>query len=208
MTGIVVTYNTHELFKAMYESLRRWMPTMPLVIVDGSHRTDPCFAYVRALAGEINTVYQVGENIGHGLGVHYAINRVEDEQLLVMDSDIVINDNPLDAMAALLTDGVYGVGEVSVVGMNGMRSNPVCDLPFIQPYFMLMSRHQYLTHHRWIHHGTPNYRAMIDLWQAGVIGKALQPFDVRQYVFHHWAGTRDMNKKNGLSEIPKKWETE
>lgn len=206
MTGIVITYNTHQLFKTMYESLRAWLPDLPLVIVDGSERKDSCHAYVRALAGGINTVYQLGENIGHGLGVHYAINRTGDEQLLIMDSDIEVVGNPVQAMAELLTAGVYGVGELDTVGADGLRSNPVRNVPFIQPYFMLMSRLQYCSWHRWVHHGTPSYKAMGEIWRQGLSGAVLRTFPVSLYVHHHWGGTRAVNKKSGKHEIPNVWE--
>jgi hypothetical protein len=190
----------------MYESFRTFYPDLPIVIVDGSPKKDPCYKYINSLKGGKNTIYQLEKNIGHGPGLHYAINRIDDEQLLIMDSDIEILSDPLPAVSELLKDNVYAVGEIDMVGSNGLRSNPIRNIPFVQPYFMLMSRRQYFNYHRFIHHGTPSYKAMVQIWQQGLSNKVLQRFPVAEYVHHHWGGTRGVNKKNCLVEIPGQWE--
>lgn len=206
MTGIVVTYCTERLFKIMYESFRTFYPEMPLVIIDGSPENDPCYKYVNSLKNKINIIYQLEKNIGHGPGLHYAIQRIEDEQLLIMDSDIEILSDPLPEMLKLFNEDAYAIGEIDTVGANGLRSNPIRNIPFVQPYFMLMNRLQYLKYYRFVHHGTPSYKAMVQLHQQGLSGKMLRSFPVADYVHHHWGGTRAVNKKNMLVEIPGQWE--
>jgi len=206
MTGIVITYCTEELFKAMYESFRFFYPGIKLIIVDGSPSYDPCYKYVSSLKNNLNTIYQLEKNIGHGPGLHYAIQKTDDEQLLIMDSDIEILSDPLPEMLKLLKNNIYAVGEIDKVGANGLRSNPVRNIPFVQPYFMLMNRSQYYKYHRFIHHGTPSYKAMVQLWKEGLSDEKLQSFPVSRYVHHCWGGTRAINKKNKLAEIPGQWE--
>lgn len=206
ITGIVVTYNTYGLFKAMYESLRVWMPQLPLVVVDGSDRTNACHSYVRQINGGINWCYQLERNIGHGLGMHYGIERTDSDAFLLMDSDIVVTGNPLADMEALLTEGVYGVGEMYHIGMDGLHRNPVCNLPYLRPYFMLLSRTQYYQHHRFIHHGSPCVKAMRQIYEQGKSTQALKVFDLTPYVQHGWGGTRKENVKGGKAEIPNLWE--
>jgi hypothetical protein len=75
VTGIVVVHNTQALFKRAYESVRRFHPKMQLIIIDGSDRADACFDYVASLKGGANMVYQLGRNIGHGRGMHFALER-------------------------------------------------------------------------------------------------------------------------------------
>ena len=206
MTGIVVTYCTEELFKIMYESFRALYPEMPLVIVDGSPCKDLCYKYINSLQSKINTIYQLEKNIGHGPGLHYAIQRIEDEQLLIMDSDIEILSDPLPEMLKLFDKDVYAIGEIDTVGANGLRSNPVRNITFVQPYFMLMNRSQYLQYYPFVHHGTPCYKAMVQLYQQGLSGNMLRSFPIADYVHHRWGGTRAINKKNRLAEIPGQWE--
>jgi hypothetical protein len=206
ITGVVVTYNTYGLFKAMYESLREWLPELPLVVVDGSDRGNACYGYVKGVNGGLNTCYQLERNIGHGLGMHYGIEHTASDAYLLMDSDIVLTGNPLAQMEALLTDGVYGVGELYHIGMDGLHRNPVCNLPYLRPYFMLLSRTQYYQHHRFIHHGSPCVKAMRQIFEAGQSAEKLKVFDLGAYVQHGWGGTRKENVKSGKAEIPNLWE--
>jgi hypothetical protein len=207
MTGIVVTYNTCALFEAMLASLRAHLPALPLVVVDGSDRRDACYKFVQAIKDPNTTTYQLEKNIGHGLGLHFAIERTPDEQLLLMDSDIVLHGDPTAAMLQLLGPDVYAVGELDTVGANGLRANPVRNVPFVQPYFMLLSRRQYYKYNRFVHHGTPSYKAMVQIFQQGQSAKLLQAFPVADYVFHNWGGTRKYNASRGQHEIPNAWET-
>lgn len=204
--GVVVTYNTFLLFKEMYESLRRWLPELPLVVVDGSDRNNACWRYVRQLNGGLNMCYQLERNIGHGQGMHYGIEHTQADTYLLMDSDIVLTGNPLAQMDALLEEGVYGVGEIYHIGMDGLHRNPVCNLPYLRPYFMLLSGRQYHQHHRFIHHGSPCVKAMRQIYAEGRSSTALVPFPVTQYVQHGWGGTRKMNVENHKPEIPNLWE--
>lgn len=206
MIGIVVTYQTKELFEAAYKSLRQFHPFLPLIIVDGSPAGSPCFEYVKSLRNQINTVYQLEKNIGHGLGLHYGIERTKDERILIFDSDIVMTESPVRKMAELLEAGVYAVGEQYMIGRDGLHRNPVRDVPYIRPYFMLLSRTEYYNHHRFIHHGSPCIKPMLEIFDAGQSAEKLRHLDLTPYIQHLWAGTRNVNRSEGKHEIPNTWE--
>ena len=207
MTGIIVSYRTPALLATAYNSVRRFHPTLPLVIVDGSPKSDPCNWLATSLRSEHTTVYALERNIGHGLGMHYAIEHTHDEQLLLIDSDIEMLASPVQAMTAQLGEGVYAVGEQYFIGRDGLHRNPVRDLPYIRPYFMLLSRTQYYRYHRFIHHGSPCIKAMLEINAAGLSDTALRPFDLANYIRHDWGGTRKVNTENHQHEIPNTWET-
>ncbi|MFA7283688.1 MAG: glycosyltransferase family A protein, partial [Candidatus Omnitrophota bacterium] len=49
ITGITVCQNTKDLIKRSYESIRKFHPEMPIIIIDGSDSNDPCYIYTRSL---------------------------------------------------------------------------------------------------------------------------------------------------------------
>ena len=206
MTGIIVTYNTRDVFAECVAALRLHCPELPLVIIDGSAPNNSCYTYVRSLQDENTKVFQLGYNIGHGLGLHAGIQVTTDEQLLLIDSDAIVLRSPLAAMAEQLTEGVYAVGEQYFIGRDGLHRNPVRDLPYIRPYFMLLSRTMYYRWPRFIHHGSPCIKAMLKINQEGRSAQLLRPFDLTSYVRHDWGATRKYNASHGQPEIPNAWE--
>lgn len=206
MLGITVTYQTKELFETAYNSIRKFLPGLHLMIVDGSPRESPCYEYVKSLAGPLDTVFLLEKNIGHGLGMHHALQRAKDEKILIFDSDIEMLQSPVKEMEALLAPGVYGVGEIYKIGRDGLHRNPVLDLPYLRPYFMLISLSQYFRFHRYIHHGSPCVKAMLEINHQGLSENALIPFSLQGYIRHDWGGTRKFNRSRMVHEIPNSWE--
>jgi len=228
MTGICVTYNTKELFQRAYESIRRFHPHLHMIIVDGSDVDNPCHGYVKSLASPLNKIYQVGCNIGHGNGMHHALERCDTETALVFDSDIVMLRSPLSEMLGLLSSETYGVGWVYEVGYDGFDYGTYPHhvqkggVPYLHPYFMLLNKAQYFKFHRFIHHGAPCYKAMIEIYERGLSAKLLRNFSgltghtsgqginwigrPSKYVQHDFGGTRTTNKLAGKKEIIGKWD--
>lgn len=225
-TGIVVTYNTQALFERAYTSVRRFHPDLPLIIIDGSDTADPCYHYVQSLKGGANMVYQLGHNIGHGRGLHYGLERCPTAAALCFDSDIEMLRSPLAEMERLLTPDAYGVGWIYAIGHDGYdfgtpdRGHTV-PVPYMHPYFMLLSVRQYFSYAPFVHHGAPAYKAMVDLHKRGHSGK-LRAFagltghtsgeginwhgTPSEYVRHDFGGTRMNNRANGKKEIIGQWE--
>lgn len=227
MTGIVVTYNTAPLFRRAYNSIRKFHPKMELIIVDGSDPRDACFSYVRSLADyPYNIVYQLKYNIGHGKGLHFGLQKCNSDLALVFDSDIEMLQSPVEDMKKLMNSEVYGIGWLYEVGRDGFDFgtpgfNHKEPIPYIHPYFMLLNVEQYFKYHRFVHHGAPCYKAMVDLYDnkqswrlisfPGLTGHTSgegvnwkgKP---SKYIRHDFGGTRMNNKHYGKEEIQGTWE--
>jgi len=77
-----------------YTSIRKFHPDMPIIIIDGSDKDDPCANYVRSLASPLTTVYSLGYNIGHGKGMCMGIDKARTPYALIFDSDIEMLKSP------------------------------------------------------------------------------------------------------------------
>jgi len=228
MTGIVVVYNTKDIFQRAYESVRRHLPYMPLIIVDGSDEYDPCYQYVRSLReNDLNTIHQLRYNIGHGRGMHYGLERCQDNEALIFDSDIIMLRNPASEMLGLLSGNTYGVGWVYYVGRDGFdfgtpERGHKTPIPYLHPYFMLLNVKQYFRFQPFVHHGAPCFKAMIDIYDRGLSDDLLKNFrgltghtsgrginwigKPSRYIQHDFGGTRAANRAQGKKEIDGTWE--
>jgi len=227
VTAITVVYNTKELFRKAYDSVRSFHPDMPMVIVDGSDRKDPCYSYVAGLASNpLNNIHQVSHNIGHGKGMHYGIGKCTTPYALVFDSDIVMLKSPVREMLNLMFPSTYGVGWVTEIGFDGYDfgtpgKKHISAVPYLHPYFMLLNVDQYKCFFRFVHHGAPCYKAMTDLYNKnqswrlryfpGLTGHTKgsginwqgKP---SEFIQHDFGGTRLNNRKMGKKEIEGFWE--
>lgn len=227
MTGIVVVYNTKDYFMRAYESIRKFMPEMPMIIINGSDKWNLCYKYVASLAEQpLNFVYNVGYNIGHGRGLHYALERCSDDLALIFDSDIVMKKNPLRAMNKLMTPETYATGWMTYIGPDGYDYgtpgfNNREKIPYIHPYFMLLNVKLYFKFHRFVHHGAPCYKAMLDIYRRGETWRLANcelltghtsgaginwTGKPNKYIQHDFGGTRLYNKYCGKYEIEGRWE--
>ena len=199
ITAVCVTYETAGLFRECYEAFRMLYPEMQMIIIDGSDPSDPCYHYVKSLEGDCNKVIQTGSNIGHGKGMDIAIGHARTKYVLLLDSDCIIQRNCLPEMLRMFDSETYGVGEIYLIGRDGLHVNPVRDVPYLRPYFALVSREQYYKYPPYIHHGSPCIMAMLE-------HPVIKHYPVYDYVRHDFAGTRAMNKSKGRREIPGKWD--
>jgi hypothetical protein len=227
MTGITVVYNTADLFEIAYNSFRKFYPTMRLMIIDGSEKNNACHNYIAGLRNNANNVcIQFNYNIGHGRGMNYALRKCGTKRALVFDSDIEILQDPLPEMEKLMTPDTYGTGWVYEIGRDGYDYgtpgfNHKEPIPYMHPYFMLLNVEQYFKYYRFVHHGAPCYKAMVDLYDKGQSWRVVScPIltghtsgegmnwkgKPNPYVKHDFGGTRMSNKKQGKGEIEGTWE--
>ena len=228
MTGVVVVYNTRDIFQRCYESVRKHLPYLNLIIVDGSSENDPCFTYVRELRhNPLNDIHQLRTNIGHGKGMHYGISKCKTKAALIFDSDIVMLRSPVSDMLALLTPSTYCVGWKYAIGRDGFdygtpNRGHVNPIPYVHPYFMLLNVEEYYNFAPFCHHGAPCYKAMIDIYDKGLSDTKLKHFHgltghtngvganwvgrPSAYIQHEFGGTRSANKKRTGKEIEGVWE--
>lgn len=220
VTGITVCWNTKDLIERAYNSIRKFYPAMPIIIVDGSDVGDPCAAYVRGLASDITTIIQPGYNVGHGRGMCMGIEKAATPYALMFDSDIELLEPCLPAMLAMMEADTFGVGYLEDIGYDGFRykinPHPEGSLPCLHPYWQLISIENYKKFHPYVHHGMPVYLAMLDIHKRGLSSKILKQFPglsnehcqkdhIPRFVRHHSNGTGGMRIARGLTHIEGPW---
>jgi hypothetical protein len=210
VTGVVVTYNTEKLFRIAYESVRSFLPKMPIVIVDGSEPETECFRYVHSLSSDpLNNVVQVRYNVGHGRGMCIGFYYVDTPHILLFDSDIEMIKNPLKEMNNLLEADSFGAGRVQKTGFDGFdyKGNGTSGfMLYLHPYFALIQKKVYKQFYPFVHHGAPCVYTMLDIHKRGLSNKILKSFDLDPYVIHKTAGTRGVIRSRSVYEIEGCWE--
>jgi len=226
ITGVTVCWNTKDLIECAHNSIRRFHPDMPLIVIDGSDPGDTCAAYVRGLASDKTAVVSLGYNIGHGRGMCMGIEKVKTKYALIFDSDIEMLISPIGAMLTMMEDDTFGVGYIEKTGFDGFEYGVHPQhakegwMPYLHPYFQLINIENYRKFHPYVHHGAPCYLTMLDIYKKGLSGKIIKEFpglghssgqghnwkgEPREYIRHDPMGTRGPRKAMGLGEIEGGW---
>jgi glycosyltransferase involved in cell wall biosynthesis len=227
ITGVTVVYNSKDLIKTAYESIRKFHPTMEIIIVDGSSINNPCYDYVSSLASKYTFPFQVGYNIGHGRGMCSGLYYVKTPFVLFFDSDIEMLKSPIKSMMEVFEEDTFGVGYIEKTGFDGYEYGIRPDhakqdwMPYLHPYFQLVKIENYRKYHPYIHHGAPCTATMYDIYKKGLSNKILKGFPglghssgegftwkgiPREFIRHDVAGTRKICKKSFNVEIQGVWE--
>lgn len=201
VTGIIVSYNTKDLLKNCYESIRNFYPYLKIIIVDGSLPDNDCCDYVKSLAGRFTEIIRLSENIGHGKGINIGVANCLTEYFLLIDSDIIMNKRSIEKMMHIFTKSknIYGVGQIVPVDKNG--SNMDGGIEYLHPHFCIIKKSLYEKFSLAVHHGAPLLKSMLDLSKQKKIG--LIHFPVENYITHLGRGTRKLNPP----EFLKNWES-
>lgn len=212
VTAIIVSYNTRDLLRDCYNSIRRFYPTMTVIIIDGSTPGNECCEYAKSISREYTVVKSLGYNIGHGKGMKMGIDLCKTEYFLLVDSDVAIKkEGVLERMLkyinlheGLLIGSTYGCGPYILVRPDG--TNIEIDrieegLPYLHPHFALIRKSEYIKYPEIINHGAPMLNAMNGLKQAGKI--FIPFFELDNYIYHAERGTRKLNPKEFH---PKNWD--
>ena len=225
ITGITVCQNTKDLLKRAYESVRRFHPDMPIIIIDGSDAADPCAGYARSIQSDITRVIQPGYNIGHGRGMCRGIEEAKTPFALIFDSDIEMLKSPIDAMFLMMEPDTFGIGYIEHTdfggyGIGAKKEHIGEDMPYLHPYFQLINIFNYRKFHPYVHHGAPCYLSMLDIYKRGLSNKILKEFKglghtagkdygwagkPSEWIRHDARGTRDTRKRKGKPEIESNW---
>lgn len=221
-----MSHNTHSLLKGAYESVRKFHPDMPIIIIDGSDHQDPCREYVKTLASDITTVGLADYNIGHGRGMDEAIRMCKTRFALIFDSDIVMKKSPVQEMLNMMEEDTYGVGYVEKSAYDGFEYGAKSihkDQPFmymLHPFFHLLQISEYYKFKPYVHHGAPAYQAALDIHLKGLTSKIIKVFPglghthgkgwcwdavPGEHIIHDTAGTRKDRVRRGKSEIEGTW---
>lgn len=228
VTGIVVVHNTKELFQRAYESVRKHIPKMMMIIIDGSDSSDSCRAYVESLHSEYTTLVLCPNNIGHGKGMDYAIRLCKTRFALIFDSDIEMIKNPLMEMLKIIkeTDNIYGVGYTEPTGEDGfeygahLHHKNETPTRYLHPYFQLIQVSEYFKYPPYVHHGAPCVQTMNAIKRAGLSDKIIKEFpglghsssagwnwtgSPKEWILHDTRGTRNVRTSKHLPEIEGGW---
>jgi glycosyltransferase involved in cell wall biosynthesis len=228
MTGLCVSYNTKDLLKRAIESILKFHPSLPILIIDGSDKDNPCYQYVQSIKSNQIQVIQLGVNIGHGKGMDLGIRRIQTQYALIFDTDIVMLKSPLSEMLRLMERDSFGCGWVTEIGTDGYdygtfphqkKDGPV---KYLHPYFQLVDVKNYKKYYPYVQHGAPCYKTMIDIKRRGLSNKILKHFTgltghtngkganwvgtPSEYIQHDFGGTRMANKAAGKKEIIGVWD--
>ncbi len=213
VTGITVCCNTKGLIERAYNSVRRFHPEMPIIIINGSDPKSPCTAYMQNLCSEKTEIISAGRNVGHGKGMCIGIDRVKTKYALIFDSDIEMLKSPVSQMLGMMEDDTFGVGSVCKTGFDGFgygkRSQHKKEgwILYLHPHFQLINICNYRKYHRYVHHGAPCYLTMLDIHKKGLSEKILKEFPrLKNFIKHYHRGTRNERTKHGLSEIEGGWQ--
>lgn len=199
ITGVVVSYRTKGLLADSLASVRKFYPELPIILVDGSPPGDSCRKFVQDLEDPYISRFLFEENIGHGRGMHFAIQKVTTPYVLLFDSDIKVRKPVLKDMLELMNETVYGVGMFENVCKDGYfrRANVGgIRIDYLHPFFMLLNRKRYFEFPRFGHHGSPCISAMLEIYNQRLSRTILKEFPVKSYVTHFGRGTRKLSPKD------------
>ena len=227
LTAVSVCSNTRALIEAAYDSFRRFHPDVPMIIIDGSDPSDPCYSYVISLASEVTKVCVYGYNIGHGRGMHEGIKMVDTKFALIFDSDIVMLKSPVQTMLDMFEEDTYGVGYVEKTGLDGYEYGAKANhkredyMYMMHPFFHMIQVKEYFKYHPYVHHGAPCFKAALDIHRKGLTSKIIKILPglghthgkgwswssvPGEWVLHDTAGTRKDRVRKGKQEIEQNWE--
>ena len=196
VTCATVVYKTPKLIKDCYETFRTFYPNVKYILIDNSGG-DECTKLIRSwLPNDLNlTLMELPENIGHGYGMHMAIERSTTDFLFIFDSDIVFKKYGfLEGMLELMDEDTYGAGwllEIDMGGRNIPKNYQGEILIYLFDGFWFVNKHQYYNFHRLHKYGLPLFKAMIEIHEQKLDKKILKDFPLNNnYLFHYFGGTR------------------
>jgi glycosyltransferase involved in cell wall biosynthesis len=212
MTGLCVNYNTPGLLDRMLSGLRKFY-SFDMIVVDGSDKVH--FPDVEKVVEKYDNVelHHFGYNIHHGPGLDYGIKFIEDEKIMVIDSDIeIFKGDLIELMDEQLKSDSYGIGDVQFVNVKGynvhgeVKKGSLRVIPYLHPAFMLINRSIALQWPMPIKHGAPMIETMISIHMND--GPQLQECEIvthdfreRGYIYHDWRGTVDRTGGYHLEKV-------
>jgi len=205
-TVLSVSYNTPDLVMRMVKSLRQFHDN-EILIVDGSNKYNYDKLKDQITDQENIEIHHFAHNIHHGPGMAYGITAIDSDQILVMDSDVIVLKGFLGLLETMLEKSGYGIGDVQLVDKAGWniggyeraikKDEYKTGIAFLHPACMLINREVALQWPMPIKHGAPMITPMMAITEAGRTD-LLQHCDwifndfrrePKQYISHEWQGT-------------------
>jgi glycosyltransferase involved in cell wall biosynthesis len=206
VTVLICQRKTKDLIQLCLESLLRFYPDIPILVVDGDSQ-DESSEYLKAMENLYPNIKvwvrpnPKGGFSSHGITMHEAItDHITTKWLLAMDSDVIIERGGfLEQMIPNLADDMFGYGTLMLTSRqnyaNGAPLNENDVLPYAHPSFSFYNRDLYLSmkdvqvklvngyYHpaTFSNDGSPCVLSMI---AAQNLGYRVEGFNVGDYVTH------------------------
>ncbi|MYN04301.1 methyltransferase domain-containing protein [Pseudoduganella sp. DS3] len=165
---VAVSYNSPDLIASLLGTLRKFYPSNPVFIIDGS--APEIAEQIAPIAAQFEQVRFIpfGYNIHHGPGMAWAIENLGlSGPVLFLDSDVeVLKRGFLESLAEHLEPHLYGVGSVAPVDENGFTNGPN-PMPYLHPACMLTNIEVVRQWPLPVKHGAPMLPPMMALAKAG-----------------------------------------
>lgn len=193
VTALSVNYNTPDYLQRLLESFRRFYD-MPFMVIDGSDSKN--YELIKDFPDKFNIeLHHFGYNIHHGPGLAYGINYIKTDQILLLDSDlVVINKGFVEDLQSKLKPESYGIGDVQTVNDKGFNVSK--GISYLHPACALINRNIALKYPMPVKHGAPMIAAMKYLYDNNMDLLQHEKWvtnDFRSknkiYVSHDWMGT-------------------
>lgn len=189
VTIVMAERDTANVTKLCLESLFRFYPDIPVVIVDGGSQDDS-INYVRFLQASKQNVClweRFGRN-GHGDMLNEGIrNYVETKYALIMDNDCIVRRGGwIEEMLQIMnTTDIYALGSLMLVTYQGDGCGDPADesdvLRYTHPSCSMIRLSEYLQLAPFVEHGAP---LVHNMKEAQDKGKRIEYFPVEKYVMH------------------------
>lgn len=197
--ALVVNHKTLDLTQTLVHSLAKFYPNLPILVIDNGSN-DESTEWIRSLPYHlINEI-----NLGHGPALDQGMLAVNADLVFCLDSDCeVIKGGFLEPMIQAFDDpNLYAIGMFHKVNKGGIDTFIQADpegreYPYVHPSTGLYRRSMYVDLPPFRHHGSPCIDNMVEAHRRGY--EILEYPNIRDYVTHPWAGTRDRMDKGKWS---------
>lgn len=208
ITALTVSYNTPDYVERLLATFRQFYPDIPYWIVDGSDEAN--FNQMKIFATRYRVRFiHFDYNIHHGPGMAYGIQNIKTDQILLLDSDVIIyHKGFVEDFATKLRPDSYGIGAV-------FFDDETEQVNYLHPACALVNKKVVLKYPLPIKYRSPMMPAMHYLHDHGLVHllqdepwvhndfsgwpHELDPESERIiYVQHHWAGTIKRSGTGGV----------
>lgn len=189
VTAVMCERDTLDITKITLESLLRFYPDLPILIIDGGS-TDGSFEYVKLLELKYRSIrvwHRVGRN-GHGTMLDEGIRKfITTKYFLLLDSDLMVHRGGWleDMLMEIGQKNLYAIGTLMLVGESKEACGPPNDeadtLKYIHPSCGLFRTNVYLSLSPFIEHGAPLVNNMVDAKRKGL---KVGYYPIEKYVSH------------------------
>jgi glycosyltransferase involved in cell wall biosynthesis len=197
ITALIVNYNTPDYLERILATFRQYYD-IPIWVVDGSDEAN--FKQIEGFAERYEVkIIHFAFNIHHGPGIAWGFQNIQTDQILLMDSDLIIyHPGFVEDFQNKLRHENYGIGAVwkDDETEKVRYLHPACALinrkialkyplpcfyksPMMAPCRYLQDNHlDLLQDESWVHNDFSGWPHELDPVSDRII-----------YVQHHWAGT-------------------